>query len=111
MMQRFLNLLAAAADGRPWWQREVWKPAEDARIPVRKHEPRLNDALNFGRITVPWLRSGMQWHCKAALETGTLTWTSLHHRVEAAVVNDGVSRVAAHEHHLQTGPPPLGLVG
>ena len=88
MLQRFLNLLAAAADGRPWWQREVWKPAEDARIPIRKHEPRLNDALNFGRITVPWLRSGMQWHCKAALETGTLTWTSLHHRVEAAVVFD-----------------------
>src|SRR5260370_14391071 len=30
----------------------------------------------------------MQWHCKAALEPGTLTWTSLHHRVEAAVVFD-----------------------
>ncbi len=88
MLQRFLSLLAAATDSRPRWQREVWKPAEDARIPVRKHEPRLNDALNFGRITVPWLRSGMQWHCKAALETGTLTWTSLHHRVEAAVVFD-----------------------
>src|SRR6266542_2433509 len=88
MLLRFLQLLAAAADDRPWWQREMWKPAEDARIPLRKHEPRRNDTLNFGRITVPWLRPGMQWHCKAALETGTLTWTSLHHRVEAAVVFD-----------------------
>ena len=88
MLLRFLQLLATAADDRPWWQREVWKPAEDARIPVRKHEPRRNDTLNFGRISMPWLRSGMQWHCKVALETGTLTWTSLHHRLQAAVVFD-----------------------
>jgi integrase len=86
MLLRFLQLLAVAADDRPWWQREAWKPAEDARIPVRRHEPRRNDTLSFGRITVPWLRSGIQWHCKAALETGTLTWTSLHHRLQAAVV-------------------------
>jgi integrase len=88
MLLRFRQLLAAAADDRPWWQRELWKPAEDGRIPVRKHEPRRNDTLNFGRISIPWLRSGMQWHCKAALETGTLTWTSLHHRLHAAVVFD-----------------------
>jgi integrase len=88
MLLRFLQLLAAAADGRPWWQREVWKAAEDARIPVRKHEPRRNDTLNFHRIATPWLRSGMQWHCKVAPETGTLTWTSLHHRLQAAVAFD-----------------------
>ena len=88
MLLRFLQLLAAAADDRPWWQRELWKPAEDARIPMRKHEPRRNDTLNFHRITTPWLRSGMQWHCKVALETGTLTWTSLHHRLQAAVAFD-----------------------
>jgi integrase len=88
MLLRFLQMLAAAADDRPWWQREVWKPAEDARIPVRKHEPRRNDTLNFHRIATPWLRSGMQWHCKVALETGTLTWTSLHHRLQAAVAFD-----------------------
>ena len=88
MLRRFHRLLAAAADERPWWQREMWIPAEDARIPVRQHEPRRKDMLNFGRITLPWLRSGMQWHCKTALETGTLTWTTLLGRVQAAAVFD-----------------------
>ena len=86
ILERFQRQLAEASDTRPWWQRERWAPAEDARIPVRPHEPRRNDALNFARIMLPWLRAGMQWHCKTALETGMLTWTSLHHRVEAAVV-------------------------
>jgi integrase len=88
MLHRFQRQLASACDSRPWWQREWWAPAEDPRIPVRQHEPRRNDALNFARITLPWLRSGMQWHCKTALETGLLTWTSLHHRVQAATVLD-----------------------
>jgi integrase len=88
MLRRFQRLLAAAADERPWWQRELWIPAEDARIPVRQHEPRRKDMLNFGRITLPWLRSGLQWHCKTALETGTLTWTTLLGRVQAVVVFD-----------------------
>lgn len=88
MLQRFQRQLAAASDTRPWWQHERWTPAEDPRIPVRQHEPRRNDALNFARLALPWLRSGMQWHCKTALETGMLTWTSLHHRVQAATVLD-----------------------
>ena len=88
MLRRFAQLLADAGDERHWWQREQWRPSEDARIPVRQHEPRRKDMLNFGRITLGWLRSGMQWHCKTALETGTLTWTTVLGRVQAAAVFD-----------------------
>ncbi|MGH3406038.1 MAG: hypothetical protein ACRDRJ_26595 [Streptosporangiaceae bacterium] len=106
MLRRFLHLLAAAADERPWWQHELWTPAENPRIPVRRHEPRLKDTLNFGRITLAWLRTGMQWHCKTALETGTLTWTSLHGRVQAATVFDAF--LAGRETH---GPQLAGDPG
>jgi integrase len=87
-LTRCWRLLAAAYDVRPWWQREAWSPAADPRIPQRVHEPRRH-AANFGPITVGWLRSGMQWHCKVGLETGTLAWGTVGLRVAAATVFDG----------------------
>src|SRR5260370_3839162 len=36
--------------------------------------------VRFGQITAGWLRAGAQWHCKTGLETGTLTWSSVHRR-------------------------------
>ena len=84
---RCWRLLAAAYDTRPWWQREVWNPAADARIPQRLHEPRRHSA-NFGQITAGWLRLGLQWHCKVGLESGTLAWGTVELRVAAATVFD-----------------------
>jgi integrase len=86
-LTRCWRLLAAAYDVRPWWQREVWSPAADPRIPQRVHEPRRH-AANFGPITGGWLRAGMQWHCKVGLETGTLAWGTVGLRVAAATVFD-----------------------
>ena len=86
-LTRCWRLLAAAYDVRPWWQREVWSPAADPRIPQRVHEPRRH-AANFGQITAGWLRLGMQWHCKVGLETGTLAWGTVGLRVAAATVFD-----------------------
>ena len=84
---RCWRLLAAAYDTRPWWQREVWSPAADSRIPQRLHEPRRHSA-NFGQITAGWLRRGLQWHCKVGLEAGTLAWGTVELRVAAATVFD-----------------------
>ena len=84
---RCWRLLAAAYDTRPWWQREVWTPAADPRIPQRPHEPRRHSA-DFGQITTGWLRLGLQWHCKVGLETGTLAWGTVELRVAAATVFD-----------------------
>ena len=66
---RCWRLLAAAYDTRPWWQREIWSPAADPRIPQRAYEPR-RQSVNFGQITAGWRRRGLQWHCKVGLEPG-----------------------------------------
>ena len=55
-------------------------PSEDSRIPLREHEPMGRYTVRFGQIGIGWLRAGTQWHCKTGLETGTLTWSSVHHR-------------------------------
>jgi len=86
-LTRCWRLLAAAYDVRPWWQREIWSPAADPRIPQRAHEPRRH-AANFSQITTGWLRLGLQWHCKVGLETGTLAWGTVGLRVAAATVFD-----------------------
>jgi integrase len=85
---RCLRLLALAYDPRPWWQRESWNPVEDSRIPLRPHEPLGRQSVHFRRITAPWLRRGAQWHCKVALETGALRWSTVNQRVFAMTVFD-----------------------
>jgi len=81
LLARMTGLLAVSLDTGPWWQRDDWNPVEDGRIPLREHEPMGRYTVRFGQITTGWLRAGAQWHCKTGLETGTLTWSSVHHRV------------------------------
>jgi integrase len=81
LLARMTGLLAVALDTGPWWRREDWNPVEDGRIPLREHEPMGRYTVRFGQITIGWLRAGAQWHCKTGLETGTLTWSSVHRRV------------------------------
>src|SRR5664280_2684551 len=82
------RLLTAAYDTRPWWAREVWDPNLDPRIPQRPHEPRGRQAAHFTRIGIGWLRRGLQWYCKVALETGALSWGTVQQRVSAIGVFD-----------------------
>ena len=80
-IQRYSRVLEAAYDTRAWWQREVWRPAEDPRIPQRDHEPRGRESIGFTRFSAPWLRTGLQWFGKSVLETGQMTWSTLLQRV------------------------------
>ena len=82
-IRRYSRVLEAAYDTREWWQREVWRPAEDPRIPQRDHEPRGRESIGFTRFTAPWLRAGLQWFGKNVLETGQMTWSTLMQRVGA----------------------------
>jgi integrase len=77
LLRRCYQLLWAAYDRRPWWRREVWNLALDPRIPRRPHEPAGAQGLYFHQLEPAWLRLGMQWWFKVALETGALTWTTL----------------------------------
>jgi integrase len=83
---RCYRQLWAGYDTRPWWQREYWDPTEDARIPLRPHEPLGTKTVYFRRVSTGWLREAAQWHLKTGLETGTLTWSTVHMRTGAFAV-------------------------
>lgn len=83
MLSRMVRLLVTALDTGPWWQRDRWDPVEEPRIPLREHEPSGRYTVRFDGIDTRWLRRGLQWHCKVALETGMLTWSTVHRRASA----------------------------
>lgn len=83
LLSRMMRLLVTASDAGPWWQRDRWDPVEEPRIPLRGHEPMGRYAVRFDQINTAWLRRGLQWHCKVGLDTGLLTWSSVHRRIAA----------------------------
>src|SRR5574337_112376 len=83
LLTRMMRLLVTASDTGPWWQRDQWNPVEDNRIPLRDHEPMGRYSVRFDRIDTRWLRRGLQWHCKVGLDTGVLSWSTVHRRVVA----------------------------
>ena len=87
-LTRMTRLLAIALDPGPWWQQERWSPVEDRRIPVREHEPMGRLTARFDQITLAWLRRGLQWHCKTALETGTMAWSGVFRQIVSVKVFD-----------------------
>jgi integrase len=87
-LSRMTRLLAVALDSRPWWQQDRWSPVEDRRIPVREHEPTGRYAARFDQISLAWLRRGLQWHCKTALETGTMTWSGVLRHIVSVKIFD-----------------------
>jgi integrase len=89
LLTRMMRLLVTASDIGPWWQRDQWNPVEDNRIPLRDHEPMGRYSVRFDRIGTRWLRRGLQWHCKVGLDTGVLTWSTVHRRVVAVHEFDG----------------------
>jgi integrase len=83
LLTRMMRLLVIACDTGPWWHRDQWNPVEDTQIPVRDHEPMGRYSVRFDRIGARWLRRGLQWHCKVGLETGSLSWSTVHRRIVA----------------------------
>ncbi|HUY59138.1 MAG TPA: tyrosine-type recombinase/integrase [Solirubrobacteraceae bacterium] len=88
-LRRCYRHLAVAYDPREWWQHDIWSPKYDARIPTRVHEPsRANAGYDFLAIEQSWLREGLKWHLKVALETGLLRWGTLRGRLFSLTVFD-----------------------
>jgi integrase len=83
LLTRMIRLLIIASDTGPWWQQDRWSLVEDSRIPLREHEPMGRYAVRFDPIAAGWLRRGLQWHSKVGLETGALSWSTVHRRIVA----------------------------
>ena len=49
-------------------------------------------AVRFDRIGTLWLRRGLQWHCKVGLDTGVLSWSTVHRRIVAVKEFDAFLR-------------------
>jgi integrase len=92
LLTRMMRLLVTAVDPGPWWHRDQWNPVEDTRIPLRDHEPMGRYSVRFDRIDTRWLRRSLQWHCKVGLDTGALSWSTVHRRVVAVREFDGFLR-------------------
>jgi integrase len=92
LLTRMMRLLVTAMDTGSWWHRDQWNPVEDTRIPLRDHEPMGRYSVRFDRIDTRWLRRGVQWHCKVGLDTGGLSWSTVHRRVVAVKEFDGFLR-------------------
>jgi integrase len=92
LLTRMMRLLVLACDTGPWWQHDRWNPVEDPRIPLRDHEPMGRYSVRFDAVGSQWLRLGLQWHCKVGLETGALSWSSVHRRVVAVKEFDAFLR-------------------
>lgn len=75
-LRRCYALVSLAHDPRPWWQREVWTPRLDARIPLREHEPMARTAITWTAIQTGWLRRAGQLWLRHQLETGAWRWSS-----------------------------------
>ncbi|MCX4750313.1 tyrosine-type recombinase/integrase [Kitasatospora sp. NBC_01287] len=80
LLRRCYQMLWSAYDQRAWWQREVWDPALDPRIPRRTHEPQGDHSLYFHQMQPLWLRHGVQWYLRVSLETGDMTWSTARAR-------------------------------
>jgi integrase len=92
LLTRMMRLLVTALDTGPWWLRDQWNPVEDTRVPLREHEPMGRYSVRFDRIGTRWLRGGLQWHCKVGLDTGVLSWSTVHRRVVAVQEFDAFLR-------------------
>ncbi len=92
LLTRMTRLLVTALDTGPWWHRDQWNPVEDTRIPLRDHEPMGRYSVRFDRIGTLWLRRGLQWHCKVGLDTGVLSWSTVHRRIVAVKEFDAFLR-------------------
>jgi integrase len=101
LLTRMTRLLVTALDTGPWWHRDRWNPVEDTRIPLRDHEPMGRYAVRFDGIGTRWLRRGTQWHCKVGLDTGVLSWSTVHRRIVAVKEFDAFLR------HREVGGPHL----
>ncbi|CQD02149.1 transposase [Mycobacterium europaeum] len=59
-----------------WWAHDTWDLRADPRIPQREHEPGHDQSVKIGAITPDWLREGVRFWLRTALDAELLRWSS-----------------------------------
>ncbi len=78
-----------------WWAHDVWDLRADPRIPQREHEPGHDQSVKIGAIEPVWLREGVRFWLRTALDAELLRWSSAVERARDMARHFGVF-VAAH---------------
>lgn len=73
-----------------WWAHDVWDLHADPRIPQREHEPCHEQPLRIGAISPPWLREGVRFWLRTALDAELLRWSSAVERARDIARHFGV---------------------
>lgn len=95
-----------------WWAHDIWDLRADPRIPQREHEPGHDQSVKIGAIGPVWLREGVRFWLRTALDAELLRWSSAVERAREMARHLGVS-VTEHGHTdpaLAHDPAQLRLI-
>lgn len=59
-----------------WWAHDIWDLRADPRIPQREHEPGHDRSVKIGAITPMWLREGVRFWLRTALDAELMRWST-----------------------------------
>lgn len=95
-----------------WWAHDIWDLRADPRIPQREHEPGHDQSVKIGAIGPGWLREGVRFWLRTALDAELLRWSSAVERAREMARHFGVF-VTEHGHTdpaLADDPAQLRLI-
>ena len=72
--------LSVRCSDTDWWAHDLWDLDADPRIPQREHEPRHDLSVNLAAINPGWLREGVRFWLRTALDAELLRWSSVVER-------------------------------
>lgn len=82
--------LSVRCTDTPWWVHDTWDLRADPRIPQREHEPGHDRSVNIGAITPTWLREGVRFWLRTALDTELMRWSTAVDRARDMARHFGV---------------------
>ncbi|KPN46487.1 tyrosine-type recombinase/integrase [Mycobacterium intracellulare] len=73
-----------------WWAHDTWDLRADPRIPQREHEPGHDQSVKISAIGPVWLREGVRFWLRTALDAELLRWSSAVERARDMARHFGV---------------------
>lgn len=83
----YLSVRTTSTD---WWAHDTWDLRADPRIPQREHEPGHDQSVKISAIGPEWLREGVRFWLRTALDAELLRWSSAVERARDMARHLGV---------------------